>query len=145
MSRATRILAVTGGLILTGALLGGIAGAAALGVSLAITEGLGRQLPGALLFGGILGAAIGSVAAPLAGWILLRRVPLGRAIGWTTLGAVAGGVIGWLLRLDVPGPVPAPIAGALVGFLIPALILRLRTPASSAPAGAGGAGGAGER
>jgi hypothetical protein len=67
--------------------------------------------------------------------LLLRRVPLGRAVVSTVAGAVAGGVTGWTLAeqfattLDgvLGDPFVSALLGAVAGFLIAAFILRRRT------------------
>jgi hypothetical protein len=137
MGRATRILAVLAGLILTGAVIGALVGAAAMAIGTAImgpgpvaADDAVALYVGTLVRGGTLGAAIGAVAAPLAGFLLLRSVPLGRAVGWTTLGAAVGGVTGTFLR-PAGFPAPMPVVAAALGFLLVALVLRLRAPARS--------------
>lgn len=138
MERPARILAVTLGLTLTGAVFGGLAGVVAFAFAILITEGsIGAGDFQILPFAGYFGSAIGAVAAPAAGWLLLRRVPLGRAVVSTVAGAVAGGVIGWTLgeqfATTLDGVVPAlgdpfvsAVLGAVAGFLIAGLILRRR-------------------
>ena len=136
MSRPIRIFAVTMGLVLAGATFGAIAGIVAFPLAILLTEGfLGPADIEIVGSAGSLGAIIGSVASPIAAWLLLRRVPLGRAVLWSTVGAVVGGVIGWTLggRFDsfLNRVVPAlgdafgtAILGAIIGFLITALVLR---------------------
>ena len=121
MSRATRILAVTVGLVVAGALFGGVAGALTLFVSIAITEGVRLALlqPLALTVAAAVGAAIGAIAAPSAGWLLLRHVRLGKAVAVTLAGTVAGGMLGWVRHND-------PVALAFLGFAVSAIGLWLR-------------------
>ena len=138
MARPARILAVTLGLTLTGAVFGGLAGVVAFALAILITEGsIGAVDFQILPFAGYFGAAIGAVAAPAAGWLLLRRVPLGRAVVSTVAGAVAGGVTGWTLgeqfatTLDgvvsaLGDPFVSAVLGAVAGFLIAAFIVRRR-------------------
>ena len=137
MARPARILAVTLGLTLTGAVFGGLAGVVAFALAVLVTEGfIGAADVQILPFAGYFGAAIGAVAAPAAGWLLLRRVPLGRAVVSTVAGAVAGGVTGWTLgeqfatTLDgvsaLGDPFVSAVLGAVAGFLIAAFILRRR-------------------
>jgi hypothetical protein len=75
------------------------------------------------------GAAAGMIAAPLLGWGLLRRVPLGRAILVTAMGTVVGAIGGELLNPLNPyaHTVPGVIGGALVGFLVAGAGLRIAT------------------
>ena len=106
-----RILVVTGGLAAAGAVLG--AGLGVLGrwmVSafaypcwgsegvLRVSEGL-LPCPGPITISNLvwharIGEAFGFVAAPLLGWFVLRRVPLGQAFGGLVLGAICGGLCG---------------------------------------------------
>ena len=117
-----RVAAVTTGLTLAGASFGATAGVLVLAL---------RAVPGhwPVLFdpwlyawGAIIGAPLGAFCAPVAGWLLLREVPLGRAFVWSTAGTVVGGAIGWLTGDGFP---PGPIVGGAVGCLVAALLLRL--------------------
>jgi lysylphosphatidylglycerol synthetase-like protein (DUF2156 family) len=119
-----RIVVVTLGLSATGAVLGGIAGAGALSVALLFTDRLQvfRELD-LLIIPAMIGALLGSVCAPLAGWLLLRRVPLGRAFGGLVLGTVAGGLLGWFSPISFNFMIQ-PILTAAIGFLVAALFMR---------------------
>jgi hypothetical protein len=120
-----RVVGVTAGLAGAGAVFGGVAGAAALAVGLLVQYGPGGMGPADLYgFVGLVGAAIGAVCAPLAGWLLLRRVPLGRAFARLTMGTFAGAVVGWFAftRIDL---VYGPVISAAVGFLSTAVVLRV--------------------
>lgn len=121
-----RVTGVTLGLSAAGAALGGVAGATALGVALLVSDGLGvlKDL-GILLIPGVIGAMLGAVCAPLAGWLLLRRVPLGRAFGGLTLGTIVGGLIGWFVPFSFNVFVQ-PIVTAAAGFLAAAVLLRIK-------------------
>ncbi|HEU4885981.1 MAG TPA: hypothetical protein VFT45_27335 [Longimicrobium sp.] len=123
-----RILAVTAGLMLAGAVLGTIAGMAVL-LAWPLADGdvfwftlgdIGDVLGVSLVFGGSLGAVMG----PLAAWLLMRHVPLGLAVGGTTLGTLAGGGIALMATAD---PAVAMLYG-MAGFGITAIGLRLRFP-----------------
>ena len=121
-----RILVVTLGLSAAGAVFGGVAGAVALAISLVLSRDYGH-LNDPLLFAvaATLGAMLGAGCAPLAGWLLLRRVPLGRAFGGLTVGATVGGVVGWfLLRSFAHGD--GILIAATLGFLAAAVVLRIR-------------------
>jgi hypothetical protein len=90
----------------------------------ALTEGLPLPLHlDVLAFVAGLGAVLGGVAAPAGGWLLLRHVPLGRAMLWSVIGTVAGGVILWTVPLG-HDQIGRAIIGAVVGFLAAALVLR---------------------
>jgi len=131
-----RIVAVTIGLAVAGAAFGGIAGVLVLGTISVLTPGF-EAFGEPLLFAvaATLGALLGAGCAPLAGWLLLRRVPLGRAFRGLTLGTIAGGVLGWFVPLPVDKVNRSLIAGAL-GFLCAAIIMRIRQarpPSDPAP------------
>jgi len=131
-----RAVAVTAGLSAAGAAFGAAAGATALGIVLALSDGLHVLGDlGVLAIPGVLGGAIGAVCAPLAGWLLLRRIPLGKAFLGLTIGTVLGGVVGWYLVPEVNGHTDAfsifnlivrPVLGAALGFLSAALLMRVR-------------------
>jgi len=138
-----RILAVTAGLLAGGALFGAIAAVLALVVSSALTDGFAWATePVALVFAAVAGAAIGAPLFPAAGWLLLRRVPLGIAMIGSMAGTVVGGVGGWLLARG-NDPMTTPVVGAMLGFVFAAILMRLRfsTPrqpqAIRVPRGAG--------
>ena len=118
---------ITIGLSIAGAVCGAGAGVVALWVASAFT-------PDFLLLGGfrelavvplVIGAVLGAICAPLAGWLALRDVPLGPMFLGLSLGTALGGVAGWF----APGfanPVLQPVVTAAVGFLAAAFALRLR-------------------
>jgi len=80
MSRTGRIISLTGGLVVAGALFGALAGTIALAIAVAITEGPSSlTMDSVFLFPAAWGAIFGGIGAPIAGWILMRSVPLGRS------------------------------------------------------------------
>jgi hypothetical protein len=129
--RLGRVVTVTLSIALIGAIIGGIMGFV-LGAVLSFPADLG----GAAALGAASGAALGAVLAPIAAWVFLRRVSLGKALAQTTIGTTAGAAIGLLLdrtswtsdyrRLSLA------FIGALLGFLASAIRLRFftRTPAA---------------
>lgn len=122
----SRVIGVTLGLSLTGAVLGGVAGAVALGIGLLFKAGLETfSHLSVLLIPGAIGAVLGSVCAPLAGWLLLRRVPLGRAFAGLVVGTVLGGLAGWFSPLTF-NVLLQPIASAAAGFVAAAFVMRRR-------------------
>ena len=121
MTKPARIVAVTGGLVVAGAVLGATAGAVALTASLLITENAASAAIGAL-FGGPLGA----LTAPPLAWLLLRRVPLGRMFAGSATGAAVGGVVGWITTTSEGNLVGNGLAGAFVGCVVACLLLRYR-------------------
>jgi hypothetical protein len=120
MTKIRRILAVTLGLTLTGAIVGAAIGAIVLLGWVSATRSPGSPFPVAELLGigAIFGAYIGAVIAPIAAWTLLRRVPLGRAIAGAAIGTAIGAVVGGLIA-----PI-GPIIGGIAGFVGGALYLR---------------------
>lgn len=123
--KPARVALVLAGLAVTGAVLGAIAGAVALGIAITTSwapVGLSELV--IVVMPAFIGGVIGFFAAPLAGWLLLRHVPLGRAFGGLVLGTVAGALAGWFL----PGNddlMTQPTVTAGAGFLIAALLMRL--------------------
>jgi len=120
-----RVAVVTAGLAVGGAVAGGVSGALALQIVFAISgDPLGLADGFELAFAALTGAFIGFFLAPSVGWLLLRRVPLGRAFGGLVLGTVLGGLAGWFL----PGNddlMTQPVLAACAGLLIAALLMRL--------------------
>ena len=121
MTRRTRILAVTGGLIATGVVVGAVCGVVALWLwEVRQTSGIHPDYLLAAI-SAIVGGLVGGVTAPLLAWGLMRRVPLGRAIGYSALGTIIGGTIGMI----VAAPLGA-ILGGIAGFVVAAAILSVR-------------------
>jgi len=120
-----RILAVIAGLVAGGAVFGALAGAVALTLLMPLFgRGAAYFVPNAARMGAVLGA----VLLPTAGWTLLRRVPLGRAVIGTFVGTVIGGVLGvglGLLAWPI-GAMVGPPFGGIIGFLAAAIRLRRR-------------------
>ena len=134
-SSPRRVVTVLAGLAAAGAVVGGFAGAATLAImayfdrdpfavphvsySIPLSH---HVLVSAIR--GLSGAVIGFVAAPLAGWLVLRRVPLGQALGGLALGTI----LGWLITWEPPFGLRVlvhPVAAASIGFLVSALLLRV--------------------
>jgi len=142
---STRILAVTAALLASGAAFGALAAVAAAAIGFPITgQTFGQQGMSVLPLVAGAGAVLGAPLLPVTMWLFLRRVPLGLALLGTFVGAVAGGVGGWILPGypdDVMfGPrvsllslqsVHAMIGGA-AGFALAAVILRLKFSAARA-------------
>ena len=128
-ARLRRVLVVTAGLMVTGAIAGAITGMIAVTIVMLMFNGLSAlaDLGLAMEFAAMLGAPIGAVILPLEAWVLLRRVPLWRAVAETAAGTVLGAVALALLS-------PGPILGAVIGFTAAAIRLRIAT--RGGPAGA---------
>ena|SRR6185436_15837378 len=75
------------------------------------------DIPLGFYFGGSVGGIFGAVAAPLAGWLGLRRVPIGRAILITAASTILASGAGIALRWH-------PILLAFAGFLLGVLAAR---------------------
>jgi hypothetical protein len=124
-SSPARIVGVTAALLAGGALFGAIAAVLALVLASALTGGLAWGAPIALVFAAVAGAALGAPLFPAAGWLLLRRVPLGIALIGSMAGTVLGGVAAWVLTRG-NDPMSTPILGAIIGFACAAIVMRLR-------------------
>jgi hypothetical protein len=132
MGRGRRILAVTAGLIGFGAIAGAIAGALVAMLAIAIRRGPLEALDLDLAeIGATLGAPLGALLLPAAGWLLMRRVPLGRAMLGTMLGTVAGGLIGWLAPVHLFQVYRTLLFGFL-GFVLSVVVLRRTASVASA-------------
>ena len=132
MPSLSRILAVTAGLALLGALAGALAGAiVAMTVGL-ITGGLFDALDLELAqIGAAIGAPLGGVLLPIAGWLSMRRVSLGRATLGTALGTIVGGTVGWFTPIG-QNELTRSLAGAVIGFIVAVLVLRRTAPLARA-------------
>jgi hypothetical protein len=111
----SRVMLVALGLIPAGAVAGALAGALGAMIWVTAAEGLNAApLPLVMGVAGIVGAVLGAVILPVAGFTLLRYVPSGRALAETIVATALGGAIGvqflggWWL------------AGPLVGFAVAA-------------------------
>ena len=110
-----RVTLVALGLVPAGAIAGAIAGALGAAVWIGVTEGLAHALSlGLWLVAGAVGALCGAVLLPLAGFTLLRRVPLGKVLLETILGTALGGAIGAVVSPYGAGW----FTGALAGFAL---------------------------
>jgi hypothetical protein len=122
MNRTGRIVAVTAGLSATGAVFGAACAVAAAALAMGVTGGLGFVFDRAVLgFTLGVGAAVGAVVAPPIAWAMLRRVPLGKAVGWSAVGTILGGALGLFLPSVV-----GPIVGAIAGCVTAGGLLRRR-------------------
>lgn len=94
----TRIVLVTLGLAATGAVCGAFLGGLAVVVQFYPTMPKVQHwlhlVSGVFRFGANIGMMRGAFFAPIVGWLFLRRISLGRAIGQTALGVLAGVVVG---------------------------------------------------
>lgn len=133
-SSPARIAAVTGGLMVAGALLGSVAAVVGAGVAVAVTDGVGVAVSWPILgWAGIIGAVLGAPLLPATSFLLLRRVPLGLSWLGTTLGTMLGGIPGWIAaRMYSGNPIVWPLAAAMAGFFLAVLVLRLRFSAGAA-------------
>lgn len=120
---ARRVLIVTLILVAMGVICGGVLGAVLGFVVGTVRHALAVEsaAPMVLTYGA-LGAALGGGLAPVTGWLLLRHVPLGRALGLTALGTMSGATIGVFFLRDVWW-----LWAALIGYALAALYLRLTT------------------
>src|SRR5215208_3090643 len=90
-----RVALVALGLVPLGAIAGGLAGALGVSILVSVIEGVRSALDPQLWgFAGMVGAALGAVILRVAGFTLLRYVPLGRALAETVVATAIGGAIG---------------------------------------------------
>ncbi len=110
-----RVTLVALGLVPAGAVAGFVAGALGVSIWSGLTEGLAQAFDvGSWLVAGAVGAGLGAVLLPLAGFTLLRRAPLGRVLLETILGTALGGAIGAVMSPLAGGW----FTGALAGFAL---------------------------
>ena len=119
-----RAVKVTAGLSAFGAVVGAAAGAAALFLGTLFTGVVTYQEVALLAVPATIGAALGAILTPIAGWMLLRRVPLGRAFAGLAAGTVVGGVFGWLFTWQRMDPTIGSVGAAVAGFLVAAVAMR---------------------
>ncbi len=123
-----RIVAITLGLSAIGAVVGAVLGIEAMsflglvGTGTRLVPGIASFLPIAAVFG----ACAGVILAPIAAWTLMRRVPIWKAIAGTALGTTVGVVAGYLLGGAYDSGLPWLFIGGFIGFLVAALVLRFR-------------------
>jgi len=129
--RVTILLTGLGALF--GALAGMLVAVALMSLDGVSHVGLDRAL---LEFGTSVGAPLGAVLFPLAGWALMRQVALGRALVGTVLGTLAGAIIGWVWP-PVVDRVSDLMVGAVAGFAVAVLILRRLATSARARASKG--------
>jgi hypothetical protein len=97
----TRAFAVTGGLLLAGAICGSVAALTGFSiVSLLVWRVAPPLIAWFVVAAG--GAILGAPLLPATGWLLMRRVPLWLSFVGTTAGAVIGGVLGALVSRTSP-------------------------------------------
>jgi hypothetical protein len=133
---------VIASLSLAGGLVGGLCAATTVAV-IALAEGGAHTaslapIAGISAMSAAAGAFVGVIAAPLIGFGLLRYVPIGRSILVTALATIVGGLAGEALRPFNPYTrvLPGVIVGALGGFVLSAIALRLLSRRSRAASGA---------
>jgi len=119
-----RVVAVTAGLSVFGSIVGAAAGATALFFAVLLKGQLIDDAFFVLGLPAIIGAGLGAVLTPIAGWMLLRRVPLGRAFAGLAAGTIGGGVLGWLFLARHMDPIVGSVGPAVVGFLVAAIAMR---------------------
>jgi len=124
-----RVAGVTVALAGTGAVLG-----SGLSAGLVALTGLALKLAGVVVPGGsvliaaAVGAPLGAVLTPMTALSLLRQVALGKALLFTMLGMSVGVTAGEILS----GRTVIAAAAGFGGFLLTALLLRLRSASRKA-------------
>ena len=112
-------------LIAIGATLGATIAPVLLAVVGRIVDGPGGfpYVWDAFWFASILGAFLGGVLAPLTGFVVLRRVAIGKALAVTAAGTTAGATVGVLATEQSLGWT---IGGAVIGYALSAAALHWR-------------------
>jgi len=133
-ARATigRVARVTGALAVAGAAVGAFAAPITGLLWAAITGGGGvpETLHASYLIeAALLGAFLGFLATPLVLWGLLRHVSFGRVLVAGVPATMTGALIGDRLYPSVPHElwVNGPLVGAMAGFAVAAIGLRVAT------------------
>ena len=121
MTRLGRILVVTIGLVGAGIVFGALAGGTAFALVVMLADG--RISTELFEIGALFGAPLGGITAPLLGWLLLRRVPLGRMFLVCSVGTAIGGVAGWFATSAGGAIIVNPLAGVFIGCLMAAIAL----------------------
>lgn len=128
-------LRITLALALAGAIFGALAGS----VIVIIVPLMMKVTPFSLfiIMGAAIGAPLGAILFPTAGWLVMRHVPIGRALVGTFVGTVLGGIAGGAFMLSSSGTSVDPrvslSAGAVAGFLGSVLLLRLTAARTKQP------------
>lgn len=128
MASVRRVLAVTAGLAAAGLVVGAVLGAIAGGAALAMVGDRASARDTTIVIGiaAGVGGGLGLVLAPAAAWLLMRHVPIGRAVAETALGTALGAFLGFLLTASLAHVLPAPpLIFALLGFTAAAVRLRV--------------------
>lgn len=109
-----------------GALIGGLLGTGVLAglLSNGFRHAALVDLQLGIAFGGTVGALAGAVMAPLLGWVILRPVLLGRAIGWCATGTL---IVALAAAAVAPSMLWAPTYGGVVGLMLGAVAARHAT------------------
>ncbi len=96
----------------------------------AVTEGPAAAADADVLaFAAYVGAVLGAVSGPVAAWLLLRDVPLGRVFITSVAGTVFGGVAGWVstTAFDQFDQIQYAVLGAVAGCSTAIIALRRRS------------------
>jgi hypothetical protein len=120
-----RVAGVAVGLMVSGGVMGAALSAALLGLfgSIAARATSFAWSAQAFLTTGGLGAALGAVAAPLAAFTVLRRVPIGVAVAGTVLGAALGASAGYAFGV-APNQLGVSLGAGAAGLVLASVALR---------------------
>jgi hypothetical protein len=138
-----RFAKITAGLAAAGAAAGSVVGFgfAMCMTALSYLTGSGPEsllfLLMAIVFVTGAGAVAGATLGPPAAWLLMRHVPLGRAVSGAALGALAATVAGSVLGLLAGWGDNGLLIYPLLGFGASTAYLSVSTPRRSLTAGAG--------
>jgi hypothetical protein len=118
-----RVVTVTLGLVGAGAVAGALVAMTTFAAATLVLGELSNISWRGFLFVGAVGGAFGLTLGPLVAWTLLRKVPLGKAVLFPSLGAAVGSAIGLALSPLTPLAV---FVGGVIGMLVPAVWLWLK-------------------
>jgi hypothetical protein len=128
MTRIGRIAVVTCTLSAVGAIVGAVVGALVFLFFISLADGrLTIVDPFVLGFPQCVGALLGAILTPSAGWMLLRHISLARAFLGLSAGTTIGGIIGALFVPIWGSTLIGTTFGAVFGFVAAALLLRAST------------------
>lgn len=138
-----RFATITAGLMGAGAAAGSVVGFGFAMIMLVLSSlSLSGPLPGlgylllAVVFLTLAGAVAGALLGPVAAWLMMRHVPLGRAVAGTALGALAATAAGAALGIVTGTGDNGLLFYPLLGLGASSVYLNVSTPRENRRIGA---------